>query len=242
MGLSEEASLEPGRTGLQAYWANITPEQRAERNRKSAETRARNRQRYAEMLQAEAERHAKAARRRELRRERRRIARNCPPAPPVLRPAPGSGDVIYQWDWMPPKYLERRTERFWPYVDLSGGPDACWPWHGRRHFDSDYGQVSWFGQAIPSHRVAWSLCSGLNIPYELVVDHLCSCKWCQNPDHLEPVTRGENNRRRYHRSTEATRVRTSFDSPFEDRWYPFGRRHYDSAGNRIELEASTSVW
>lgn len=229
MALNEEDRLERVRAGRDAYWANITPEQRVERSRKSADTRARNQQLYAEMRKAAAEREAK----RERRREQQRALRNGPSVPPIFRAVPGSGGIVYRWDSVPGKYLKRRLERFWPYVDQSEGPESCWPWHGAQRFESGYGQAHWRGQSIPSHRVAWTLSSGLDIPYDLVVDHLCCCTWCQNPDHLEPITRGENNRRRHHRSAEATRVRTSFDSPFEDRWYPFGRRLYDAAGHRL---------
>ncbi|MCZ2847420.1 HNH endonuclease [Modestobacter sp. VKM Ac-2978] len=134
---------------------------------------------------------------------------------------------------MPRKYLQRRGERFWPYVDQSAGHESCWPWHGAQRFDSGTGKRT--GVVSPSRRIGWRgpLSSGLDIPYDLVVDHRCCCTWCQNPDHLEPITRAENNRRRYQRPAEATRLRTSFDSPFEDRWYPFGRRLYDEAGNRL---------
>jgi hypothetical protein len=35
------------------------------------------------------------------------------------------------------------------------------------------------------------------IPEGLTIDHLCTNKACVNPEHLEPVTRGENVRRHY---------------------------------------------
>jgi len=217
------------KAGVARYWANVTPEQLEERRLKAAATRAANRARDAERRRAaDAQLAAK-----EQRRLRQRAARQGPIPPPVWRAVPGSDGVTYRFEHAPPKYLAKRAARFWAYVDQSGGPEVCWPWHGSRRFESDYGQSHWQGRPIPSHRVAWTLASGLVIPYELVVDHLCCCQWCQNPDHLQPVTGAENRRRRFHRSPEATRVRTSFDSPFEDRWYPFGRRLYDAAGNRL---------
>ena len=42
-----------------------------------------------------------------------------------------------------------------------------------------------------AHRVAYRLEVG-PIPRGLVLDHLCRVRNCVRPDHLEPVTRGEN--------------------------------------------------
>jgi len=44
------------------------------------------------------------------------------------------------------------------------------------------------------HRVAYELTKG-PIPKGLVLDHLCRVRSCVNPDHMEPVTIGENVRR-----------------------------------------------
>lgn len=45
-----------------------------------------------------------------------------------------------------------------------------------------------------AHRVAYEHFVGA-IPDGMVIDHLCRTRACANPDHLEVVTRGENNRR-----------------------------------------------
>lgn len=71
MTSSWEHWLGHARAGRDAYWANITPEQRADRNRKSAETRARNQKIYAEMRAAAAQEEARRSRRREQQRIRR---------------------------------------------------------------------------------------------------------------------------------------------------------------------------
>jgi hypothetical protein len=231
MGMTQEEARELSRQALRRYWAELTPEQRADRTRRSVETRRRNAELLREQHRLEAERIARAAAARQRRRERAGLAQS--PEPAVVRGVPGSGDVVYQWLAVERAYLVRGRRRFWRYVDDSGGPRACWPWHGNRRFDTGYGQTSWRGQPCPSHRVAWMLATGLELPYELVVDHLCCCTWCQNPDHLEPVTAAENVRRVHRRPPEATRVRTSFEEPFGDRWYPAGRRLYDGDGNRI---------
>lgn len=223
--------------GLPNPWYGLTPEQRAARLQRAAETRRRNKERYEEQRRQAARRAERRARANAAQRARRNRALGRPteetPQFTVVRPAPGSGDKTFVWEQLPPAYRVRRAPRFWPYVDISGGPDACWPWHGPQHFNSDYGQFYWRSGTMPAHRAAWSLHHGLEIPYELVVDHLCCCKWCQNPAHLEPVTRDENVRRTHRRAPEATRVRTSFDPPWENRWYPFGRRLYDAQGRRL---------
>ena len=48
---------------------------------------------------------------------------------------------------------------------------------------------------MPAHRLVWEQRVG---PLEvgMVLDHVCRNKMCVNPEHLEPVTRAENNRRR----------------------------------------------
>lgn len=50
------------------------------------------------------------------------------------------------------------------------------------------------GKRRMAHRVAYEEAYG-PIPDGMVLDHLCLTKACTNPDHLEAVTRMENNRR-----------------------------------------------
>jgi len=45
-----------------------------------------------------------------------------------------------------------------------------------------------------AHRVSYEVFKN-SIPENLTIDHLCGNKICVNPDHLEPVTFKENNRR-----------------------------------------------
>jgi hypothetical protein len=45
-----------------------------------------------------------------------------------------------------------------------------------------------------AHRWYWELVYG-KLPDDLDIDHLCRNRRCVNPAHLEPVTRGENQRR-----------------------------------------------
>ncbi|MFI9344986.1 HNH endonuclease signature motif containing protein [Streptomyces sp. NPDC052773] len=79
------------------------------------------------------------------------------------------------------------------------GPGGCWLWKGHV-LPTGYGTVNAFGTVLLAHRAAYRLLVG-PIPDGLTLDHLCRVTHCVNPDHLEPVTRRENIRRRdTHRS------------------------------------------
>lgn len=94
--------------------------------------------------------------------------------------------------------------RFWSYVDSSGGPEACWPWHKLTPYG--YGPVYFKGKSTLAHRMAYELFVA-PIPDGLTVDHLChdpdkcdldtKCphRRCCNPRHLEAVTQAVNNHR-----------------------------------------------
>ena len=81
-------------------------------------------------------------------------------------------------------------ERFWPKVDQTGD---CWLWLAGKSLG--YG-LFWVSpeRRTTGHRFAYELLKG-PIPEGLVLDHLCRNPSCVNPDHLEPVTTGENTRR-----------------------------------------------
>lgn len=93
-------------------------------------------------------------------------------------------------------------ERFMQYV--SPEPNSgCWLWTGSVNF-LGYGQfglgarsgkrLSQGFRMCRAHRVSYELHVG-KIPANLHIDHLCRVRCCVNPDHLEPVTQAENNRR-----------------------------------------------
>lgn len=74
---------------------------------------------------------------------------------------------------------------------------GCWEWLGQ--IDTyGYAIVKVDGKSRKAHRVAYELFVG-PIPEGLDIDHVwdrgCRVKHCVNPDHLEPVTTGENQRR-----------------------------------------------
>ena len=85
-------------------------------------------------------------------------------------------------------------DRFWPKVDTSAGPDACWPWTASLTPDG-YGRMSWHDGDIGAHRLSWILAHGMPVPDGLVIDHLCRVRHCVNPAHLEAVTQQLNLRR-----------------------------------------------
>jgi len=87
---------------------------------------------------------------------------------------------------------EQFEDRFWARVEPTG---FCWEWVGGLDTNG-YGRVKVpdTHAASKAHRVAYELLVG-PIPGGLVIDHLCRNTRCVNPDHLEPVTSGENTRR-----------------------------------------------
>lgn len=70
----------------------------------------------------------------------------------------------------------------------------CWNWTGARN-SRGYGCVTdGTGRSMLAHRRSYTELVG-PIPEGLTIDHLCRNILCQNPSHMEPVTRSENSRR-----------------------------------------------
>lgn len=78
-------------------------------------------------------------------------------------------------------------DRFWSKVRKT---EACWEWTGSK-WRRGYGSFYFKGKARAAHRVSWEFSHG-HLPDDLVLDHVCHNTSCVRPDHLRPVTQGEN--------------------------------------------------
>lgn len=107
--------------------------------------------------------------------------------------------------------LEILRRRFMQHVHVFDTGDECWYWTGTVT-KNGYGEVNWDRKKQGAHRVAYKLFVG-SIPAQMQIDHLChtaspNCpgnqycphRRCVKPEHLEPVTPGENNDRRWKRT------------------------------------------
>lgn len=75
-----------------------------------------------------------------------------------------------------------------------GYPTPCWIYH-KVPTQLGYAQMTMPDGSQPgAHRAFYEHFRG-PIPEGLTIDHLCRVRRCVNPDHLEPVTRGENSLR-----------------------------------------------
>ncbi len=73
------------------------------------------------------------------------------------------------------------------HVDENG----CWIWLGAKK--NGYGALTINGKPSQyAHRISYELFTGVPIPSDKELDHLCMVRPCINPDHLETVTHQEN--------------------------------------------------
>jgi hypothetical protein len=95
--------------------------------------------------------------------------------------------------------------RFWSRVDMSGGPDACWPWMGARWRErGGYGAVRYKDRILRCNRVAIVLGFGKVKPRKLrdgdYALHSCDNPPCCNPAHLRVDTQSQNVREEWQRT------------------------------------------
>jgi len=75
-------------------------------------------------------------------------------------------------------------------IDMSGGPDACWPWKLKLS-DKGLPYQSIEGKKYLAHRLVYELAHG-QIPDGMVLRHKCDNPPCCNPSHLIPGTHQQN--------------------------------------------------
>lgn len=101
--------------------------------------------------------------------------------------------------------------------------NGCWDWTGWAN-SAGYGYVRWGGRDVPAHRVVWEQVVG-PVPDGLELDHLCVRPICVNPEHHEPVTHAENQRRISRRQTSCRREGHDWSNPQNVHTRPNGRRY-----------------
>ncbi len=104
--------------------------------------------------------------------------------------------------------IEEVFVRYKRRISDLGKPEVCWLWTGRT-CNWGYGIGSWNQKRIVIHRLSYEWFKG-PIPEGLVIDHLCGNRLCQNPDHMEAVTLGENVRRGQLRRWDEYRASPSY--------------------------------
>lgn len=128
-------------------------------------------------------------------------------------------------------------------VDVNGGvpieplravPGECWTfssWHN----SAGYPYLHRDGRDQPAHRVIYVTATGTDIT-GLDLDHVCRNVACVNPNHEEPVTHAENQRRMSQAQKTCRRAGHDWTDPRNVRTRPDGR-HYCAECDRINLRA-----
>ena len=99
---------------------------------------------------------------------------------------------------------------------------GCWLWQATTNA-AGYGILVWATKCYRAHKLMLEWATGQAIPANMDVDHLCECRRCVNPSHLQAVSHAENLRR--------IRARDAAPLPFA--W----RAARDAAWNAAHLDA-----
>lgn len=108
-------------------------------------------------------------------------------------------------------------ERFWEKVDKRGVND-CWFWTATRT-PAGYGhfrlgsQTDGTRRKEMSHRLAYMLATGNEIPKGAVIMHACDNPPCCNPAHLSVGTYAENGKAAYDRKRRMSTIKPGESSP-----------------------------
>lgn len=82
-------------------------------------------------------------------------------------------------------------DKFWQWVDKSAGPDACWPWLGKR-MKAGYGRYRLRRKTHSAHRHALTVSVGDPPDQGAFAMHSCDNPPCCNPAHLRWGTHQDN--------------------------------------------------
>jgi hypothetical protein len=92
----------------------------------------------------------------------------------------------------PRSHSPRTADRFWQKVDMSGGPDACWPWIAA-HDGHGYGMFAVENRrTLRAHAISLEIKIGRRLLRGEVTRHRCDNPPCVNPSHLDLGTYSDN--------------------------------------------------